>query len=457
MSFYGLSVATSGMAAARRAIELAGHNVANANTPGYSRQRLDLAGRSSGSTMIHTGTHLQGGGVDVRSQTRVVDAFLIQRSNSERAVKGSADEVKLTLSRLESAFNEPGPNGLSAQLEAYWDAWDSVVATPDDMAARTALIQRGVAIADTFQGLTRTFDLMTADVLQRADAMAHDINGVAKQISDLNGAITAATDAGAQPNDLLDQRDELVRTLSTMIDVTTRVDARGRMDITVAGASLVSGSKSHQVDLDTSGAQAELRISNSSVPLTVKGGQMQGLLHSANTLIPNQQASLDAVATRLANAVNAVHAGNQDLQDPPQPAGQFFTATSARDFQVRPGLRADPALVGAATSGAGRFDGSGAVALAELANQAGGADDLYRSMIAQLGVNAQTANRRADLQDILTQQVDRQRETVSGVSIDEEMANLVAYQQSYQASARFLTAVDEMLNTLINGTGLVGR
>ncbi len=95
--------------------------------------------------------------------------------------------------------------------------------------------------------------------------------------------------------------------------------------------------------------------------------------------------------------------------------------------------------------------------MAELANQAGGADDLYRSMIAQLGVNAQTANRRADLQDILTQQVDRQRETVSGVSIDEEMANLVAYQQSYQASARFLTAVDEMLNTLINGTGLVGR
>lgn len=455
-TFHGLGVAATGLAAHRRAIEVAGHNVANANTPGYSRQRVDLVGISGGSSMIHTGNHVYGGGVDIAGQTRIVDTFLIQRANTERAAQGTADELRQTLSRLESAFNEPGESGLASQMEAYWDAWDSVAATPDDIAARTALLQRGVAIADSVQGLDRTFDQMTADTLQRADALTRDINAIAGQVAELNQAIVTAIDAGTAPNDLMDKRDELVRSLSTSIGVTTRVDERGRMDINVGGAALVSGTRANQVSLDTADpGNAVLRISNSTIALEVKGGKLDGLLRAANTVIPQQKDALATVATRLREVVNDQHTQNQDLNG--NPGQDFFKIDATGAMVVNPDLLDDPALVGAALIGGGRFDGSGAIAMAELSGAADGPDGVYRKMIAGLGVQAQTANRRADLQDQLTRQVDRQRESVSGVSIDEEMGNLVAYQQAYQASARFMTAVDEMLDQLINGTGRVGR
>lgn len=457
-TFGSLYTGATGLAAQRRAIETAGHNIVNANTPGYSRQKVDLGAITGGSSMIHTGTDVYGGGVEILSQTRVVDAFLIQRANDERGIQGQTTELQKTWSRVETVFNEPGENGLAAQLEAFWDAWDAVAVTPDDLGARSALLQRGIAIADTFGEQTRTLDAMSVDVLQRADAITVEVNGIASQIAALNEAIVSATQAGTPPNDLLDQRDELVRTLSTAIDVRTRTDERGSMAITVGGAALVSGTRSNQLSLDTTvpGA-AVLRISNSTVGLSPQGGQLGGLLQSANAVIPGQQAAIDSVALQLATVVNAQHQAGQDLQDPPVAGGQFFSATDARDFQLDPALLGRPDRVAAATLGAGRFDGSNGLAMAELAGLPAGPDARYRSMIAELGVNAQTANRRAELQDQLTLQVDQQREAVSGVSIDEEMTNLVSFQQAYQASARYITAVDEMLERLINGTGLVGR
>lgn len=457
-TFGGLHTGATGLAAQRRALETAGHNIVNANTPGYSRQKVDLGAVTGGSGMIHTGTDVYGGGVAILGLTRVVDAFLIQRANDERGMQGQTTELQRTWARVETVFNEPGENGLAAQLEAFWDAWDAVAVTPEDLAARSALLQRGIAIADTFGEHAATLDAMSVDVLQRADAMTEDVNAIAGQIAALNGAIGAATQAGIPPNDLLDQRDELVRTLSTAIDVRTRTDEFGRTSITVGGAALVSGTRSHQLSLDTTvpGA-AVLRISNSTVALRPQAGQLGGLLQSANTVIPDQLVAIDAVALQLASVVNAQHQAGQDLQSPPVAGGAFFSATGARDLRLDPALVGRPDRVAAATLGAGRFDGSNALAMAELAGTPTGPGARYRAMMAELGVSAQTANRRAELQDELTLQVDLQREATSGVSIDEEMTNLVSFQQAYQASARYITAVDEMLERLINGTGLVGR
>jgi flagellar hook-associated protein 1 len=457
-TFGGLNVASTGLAAQRRAIEVAGHNVANANTPGYSRQRVDMGSITGGSSMIHTGTNVYGGGVSVLSQTRIVDSFLIGRSNTERSVQGTTTQLQQTYARIETAFNEPGELGLASQMDAYWDAWDAVASTPEDMAARAALLQRADAITGTFAQLTATFDLMTADSLQRGAAVVADVNGIAGQIAALNTAIVSAMDAGSPPNDMLDQRDELVRRLSSHIGVSVRTDERGQMDINVAGAALVSGSRTNTLSLDTTtpGA-AVLRMSNTTVALSPRGGQLDGLLQTANTIIPQQQAALDAIAVRLRDTVNAQHNLHQDLSDPPVAAGDFFAGTGARDLALAPQLVGQPGRIGAAMMGDGRFGGGGARAMAELGGADSGPGPLYRAMIADLGVVAQGANGRAQLQDQLTMQVDRQRETVAGVSLDEEMANVIAYQQAYQASARYLTAVDEMLDVLINGTGRVGR
>lgn len=455
-TFSGLSVASSALAAQRRAIEATGHNIANVNTPGYSRQRVDLAAIDGSSIALHAGSHYQAGGVDVAAQTRIVDQFLVNRVNTERAALGLADERQGTLERLELAFAEPGEFGLSSELQQFWSAWDTAALTPEDEAARAALLQRGAAVVERFQSLSHEFDEMQGDVIQRAEATVTDINGIAHQLADLNIAISAATDAGTVPNDLLDQRDQLVRTLSEHVGVSARTDNNGLLSVSIGGAAVVAAGRVNEVSLDTTNAGGVvLRIANSPVPLRPTGGRIEGLLQSTNVLIPEHQARIDALAVQLADVVNSQHRQGQDLDG--NAAGNFFAATGARDFTLDAAVLGRPRAIGLAAAGAGAFDGTNAVRMAELAGLGGGPDDAYRAVIAELGVAAQTANQRLVLQESLTTQFDAQREAVSGVSIDEEMSNLVAFQQAYDASARFLTAIDEMIDRLINGTGSVGR
>lgn len=455
-TFSGLSVASSALAAQRRAIEATGHNIANVNTPGYSRQRVDLAAIDGSSIALHAGSHYQAGGVDVAAQTRIVDQFLVNRVNTERAALGLADERQVTLERLELAFAEPGEFGLSSELQQFWSAWDTAALTPEDEAARAALLQRGAAVVERFQSLSHEFDEMQGDVIQRAQATVTDINGIAHQLADLNIAISAATDAGTVPNDLLDQRDQLVRTLSGHVGVSARTDNNGLLSVSIGGAAVVAAGRVNEVSLDTTNpGGVVLRIANSPVPLRPTGGRIEGLLQSTNVLIPEHQARIDALAVQLADVVNTQHRQGQDLDG--NAAGNFFAATGARDFTLDAAVLGRPRAIGLAAAGAGAFDGTNAVRMAELAGLEGGPDDAYRAVIAELGVSAQTANQRLALQESLTTQFDAQREAVSGVSIDEEMSNLVAFQQAYDASARFLTAIDEMIDRLINGTGSVGR
>ena len=456
-TFSGLSVASSALAAQRRAIQTAGHNVANANTPGYSRQRVELGAIPGGSFGFHSGASATGGGVEVLSQQRIVDQFLVTRANIEHSRLGYAAELQGTYASIEAIFDEPGDQGRATQLQDYGAAWDPVAATPEDAAARAALLQRGEAIADTFGDLTRQLEGIAENARERAQATTIEINALSSQIADLNSAIhTAGTSSGTPPNDLLDQRDRLVAQLSDHIGVRTTLRDDGMISVTAGNVALVSGTRAAQVELDISSAtNISLREVASGSPVNPTGGAILGMIETVNTVVPDTQAQLDALALQLRDVVNAQHLAGQDLDG--NAGGAFFTATGAADLALDPGVAGNPRAVAAAAAGAGLLDGENALAMAELSGLTGGPDDEYRSLIAGLGVAAQTANRRHDLQSEMTSRADAAKEEVSGVSIDEEMTNMVAFQQAYQAAARFMTTIDEMLNTLINGTGVVGR
>jgi flagellar hook-associated protein 1 FlgK len=454
-TFGGLNIASSSLAAQRRAIETAGHNVANANTAGYSRQRVDLAARASGSVGIHTGTSLQPGGVAVVSQTRISDAFVVSRLHAEGSRQGSTDVLRETLAVIEAAFDEPGETGLAAQLEGFYDAWDAVVTRPEDLAVRTSLLQKAGAVADSMNALHQRISAVADGALQRAEAAVVDVNSLTTGIAQLNRVIAEQTAIGQVSGESLDQRDQLIGQLARYVGVQTRTGDDGMVTVSVGGSNLVSGGRSTAVSLDTSvpGA-AVLRLDGAGTALRPAEGEIPALLRVADVEVPAQLARLDAVALSLVQTVNDQHALGQTLHDPPVAAGAFFTATGAADLAL---AFSDPQLVGAAALGAGRYDGGNARAMANLAGLPGGPDALYRATVAELGVQANAANGAAGLQDEVVGRLVDQRDAISGVSIDEEMTNLVAYQQAYQASARYLTAVDEMLDTLINGTGLVGR
>ncbi len=455
-TFSGLGIASSALAAQRRAIDTIGQNVANVNTAGYSRQRVDLTSLSSGSSGIHTGMVAFGGGVDVAAQIRIVDTFLTQRVGREQAAKGYTDVMAGAFTRIESGFDEPGENGLAAQLQGFWSAWESVVARPEDSAGRAALLQSAAGVTDTFRQIYSRIGEVAGESLQQAKGIVSDVNTIAARIADLNRTIGASQEAGVAPNEMMDERDRLVGVLSGYVGVTTRTDERGMMNVSIGGNTLVNGIRAGSILLDTTtpGA-AVVRLGATNTIIQPQGGSIEGLLHVANTLVPTQLAGLDAVASSFMATVNSQHTQGQDLNG--VSAGNLFSGTGAGDLTVDVAMQGRPDRVGAAAIGGGRFDASNAVKLGALAGAAGGPDERYRSMVAQLGIDAGSAYGRADLQGRIVDQIENERLSVSGVSIDEEMTNLVSFQQAYHAAARFMTAVDEMLERLINGTGQVGR
>ncbi|WP_370327179.1 flagellar hook-associated protein FlgK [Euzebya sp.] len=454
-TFGGLQVAASGLAAQRRAIEAAGQNIANVNTPGYSRQRVDLAAMASHTAGIHTGSATWGVGVQVTGQSRIVDQFLIQRVQAERSSQGFAEEIQTTYSRLELTFGEPGDSGLAAQLEDFWNAWDTVVIAPEDLAARSALLQQAEGVANRFADLSASMDAQVDDAIERAKVVVDDVNATAKQIARLNTEISAAAQLGTSANELMDQRDELVRQLSDKVGISTRINDDGMMHINVGSVALVQGANAHEMALHVDGdpPTLALHMSNTTLEVDPRTGSLAALKTSVNDIIPKQQTQLDQVAAQLVSSVNGTHVTGNDLSGT---SGRlFFDGASARDIRLHGDVVGQPGNVAAALPTEGVFGGGNAALIGELAG--GPADDAYRTLVAQLGVDAQTASRVVDLQTKLTQQAQGQHDAVSGVSIDEEMTNLVAYQQAYSAAARFMTTIDEMLNTLISGTGVVGR
>jgi flagellar hook-associated protein 1 FlgK len=196
---------------------------------------------------------------------------------------------------------------------------------------------------------------------------------------------------------------------------------------------------------------------------------MTGLINGVNDIIPRYLAQLDAIALRMHDMVNGAMREGQDLDG--NPGEDFFTATGAADIRLSDAVLGRPRAIAAAAMGAGGGDGANALRLAAFGGHRGGSykpgdpeylegdgpDMLYRGLIVGIGVETQAVNRRADIQFEITRQVDAARDAQAGVNLDEEMTNMLSYQRAYEAAARFLTAIDQMLDRLVNSTGLVGR
>jgi flagellar hook-associated protein 1 FlgK len=366
------------------------------------------------------------------------------------------------LSRVELTFAEPGDTGIQAQLSDFWSGWDDVANAADDPAARTQLLERAQTLASGINQVSNDLDKLRTDSVGQISARVQEVNSTADRIADLNHSIAVAVNAGLSPNGLQDQRDLLVSNLSKMIGVTTATSDAGQVDVFVGGTAIVRGDSSNHLaavddtanPIDPSTFPVKVVWEKDGYPATVKGGEVGGLMTAANEVIPRYKAAMDAVALDLRDTVNAVHKTGYGLNG--ATGLDFFTGSSAKDLAVNATLVSDPNAVGAAgPPPAGKMDATVAQQLAELSG--GDAEQSYQSLIVGLGVEAQAATRRVDIQSDISTQVDAARDAEAGVNLDEEMANMIAFQHAYDAAARFLTAVDGLLDTLINRTGLVGR
>jgi flagellar hook-associated protein 1 FlgK len=436
-SFYGLQTSLRGLLAQQRALDTTGHNIANASTAGYSRQEAVMVAAPalaipSGAVQGGNGAHI-GAGVDIQAYRRVRDTFLDLQYRAQATRLGEEAGRSEGLDRAELALAEPSDDGINQQLSEFWDAWSDLGNAPEDKsAARQALIEQGKSLADAFAIVDSQFALVGAQAAEEyasLTAPGGEVEQIGVEIAQLNDTIKRFVTAGDPPNDLMDQRDLLLDKLAALGQTSVVDLGDGSLEVTFGGPG-------DPPMIDATGYHAPT--------LSSPGGRLQALkdLSDPGGLIASYRTELGTVASGLATAVNALHNAGP-------PSGQDFFTFAAGKLTVA--VTAAQVRTGA-TSDTG--DNSIALKIAELRGDA--PDQDYRSFIARVGSEVRDARRKEGNAQALTDAVQDRRESVAGVSLDEEMGNLVRFQRAYQASSRAMSTMDEMLDVLINRTGRVG-
>jgi flagellar hook-associated protein 1 len=451
-SFYGLQTSLRGLMAQQRLLDTTSHNIANASTAGYSRQEATLAASQAlqipaGSTASGSGAHL-GSGVDVQSYRRVRDQFLDLQYRGQNTNLQEWTARANGLDSAELSLAEPGDNGINAQLAKFWDAWSKLEQHPTDASAKQALVEQATSLGDSFASVRAQMTAAQSAARAEYDDITRPASGtdqggqiaqIAVQLADLNTTISHFLTAGDTPNDLMDARDQLLDKLSGFGQISVEQLSTGSLNVSFVDK--VTGT-TYPVVTDVTSAWGGPPAGDNWTP----GGQMGGLLGVAQVpggTIDGYLNSLDTIAGQIATKVNATYGGS------------FFTVGTppAATLMVDAALTTDPTTVVAGTGAPGSNDI--ALAISKLAGDPD-IDGAYKAFVAQVGSNVNEAERQRANAQVLTDSVEDRRQSVAGVSMDEEMSNLIRFQRAYQASARAMSTMDEMIDVLINRTGRVG-
>ncbi|MGW6175142.1 flagellar hook-associated protein FlgK [Arthrobacter sp. NPDC055138] len=469
-TFSGLNTAYTGLVAARQGLNVAGQNIANANTEGYTRQRISTS--SIGAlerTGLLTGGVQIGQGVSVDAIARLGDMHLDTRVRFSAGVAGYSAVRANTMSALEASLREPGEHGISTQLQEFWASWQALSNRPDDPAAGGVVLEEANILANMisrgYQEVREQFSRLRSNV----DTMAAEVNGTAAQVASLNEKIRFAVANGGSANEMMDHRNLLTERLAALTGATVRQGSDGQVDVLIGGNALVTGPNAQRItvaagsDTDISGGNgvhlAWESPSRAGMPVVLEGGEIAGALSMLGGTDggPLRSAAKDfnAFAEDLAGKVNGVYS-----QTDPANAAKFFNLDPADPTPAA--LKLSVAITDVSSLKAGKptdgaLDGSVADEMSQLGIGAGSPDRFWENIVTKIGVAAKTELQQANLADIASQSAKTLQLSNASVDLDEENVNLLSYQHAYQGAARVMTAIDEMLDTLINRTGLVGR
>ncbi|HEY0358545.1 MAG TPA: flagellar hook-associated protein FlgK [Mycobacteriales bacterium] len=457
-TFSGISTALSALYAQRRGLDVTGQNISNVNTDGYSRQRADLTSVAPGAaaSLWSVGDGI-GGGVAMDTVSRLRDMFLESRARSEHARSSYLDTRSTSLQDVERVLTEPSDHGIAAQLNDLWVGFDDVANHPGDGAPRNQLLQRAGTIAGTLNGSSNALSRQWDAQREQLDGLVAEVNVVASGVAELNQAIIRATQSGLPANELSDRRDLLAQQLAELTGGVGRTGDDGAVDIYIEGTALVRGAVAEKLSVTGAHRLTDVGVEPISVnwardnrPTGISSGSIGALTENISVTLPDYTKELDKVAVALATTLNAQHVAGYDQDG--NPGGAVFTGTTAATLQVS---ITDPRKIAAAATQTpgGNRDGGNAMALGKLKDSPTGPDGAWRTLVVGIGVTVQTADNRAKIQSTVTAKADSLRDSVAGVNLDEEMANMLSYQRAYEGAARVMSTIDSVLDTLINRMG----
>jgi flagellar hook-associated protein 1 FlgK len=485
-TFGGLNSAYTGLVAARAGLDVVGQNIANVNTDGYTRQRVTTSSTNAAARagLVAWGA-TPGTGVSVDSIARLGSATLDAKVRATAATAGYTAVRANALASVENSLKEPGVNGLSHQLQEFWAAWSELANGSDATVAGGLLLGEASQLtAQITAGYQAVTDEWTA-VRSSADALVTEVNGAAARVAELNGIIRQTLASGGSANELIDKRDALTTTITAITGAAVRPQANGTVDVLIAGNTLVSGTdvqtlavsgpSTMPVGPNAADPGNAVRVVWTHRPETVgvDGGELAGALSllgpaeadGTGGALAEAAVSYNTFATHLATEVNRWHASGATSTG--AAGGKFFDF--AKDGDAAATLVVVPTSAGeiaAGTVGNGAANTGVADKIAQLGTVKATAPDgttvvspnaVWSAFVTELGVATAVELAQASSANLSASAAVTLQLSNSSVDIDEENVNLLTFQHAYQGAARVMTAVDEMLDTLINRTGLVGR
>lgn len=445
-TFMGIELGIRALRAFQIGLDVTGHNVANVNTPGYTRRRVRFANTPEFaiSPQLRLGT-----GVIAQSIQRLRDLMLEQRVNTNAGDFARWNTLADNLHAIEGLFNEPSDTGINARLNALFNAFEELATRPDSLAARQQVIQSARALTETIRTLHRNLVTMENQLQSQAISTIEQANQLANQLARLNEQIRSAHSSGGEAGDLLDQRDRLIGQLSELVGARAHYNNDGSVMLFVDGHTLVQDGASFP--LPTTLDIANRALDNTPTDIRIQSGQLRGLMDSLAQL-QSYRADLNTFASTLITQVNAIHSTGYGLDD--NTGYLFFSGTDASDIDLHSDI-SDPNHIAASALASAPGNNGVAQALANLRNapqaSLGGQSltQYYRALMGRLGNDAQVSRNRAESQQLTVEHLINLRESVSGVSLDEEAANLVRFQRSYQAAAKMVSTFDSLLQDLL--------
>ncbi|HET7626968.1 MAG TPA: flagellar hook-associated protein FlgK [Bacillales bacterium] len=486
-TFHSLETARRALMAQQAALQTTSHNIANANTPGYSRQRVNLTvtspyatpGMNSSVSPGQIGT-----GVEAGTVQRMRQDFLDLQFRGENTKTGYWQARSEALSKMEDIMKEPSDDGLAEVLNRFWNSLQDLASDPENEGTRAVVKQRGIAVADTFHYLTNSLQNVRADIQNQLQVTVKEVNTLARQINSLNEQISQVEPHGKLANDLYDKRDLLVDQLSELVNVKVSESesggnaldiAEGRYTIEIVtntgqSYTLVDGEnmrfKRLSANFDPVDGTVQFSLNGTTIAGSV-AGKLQGLADSNNSTYPDMIHSLDEMAAGFVDKFNQVHQSGFGLDGN---SGYLFfndlggtVQGAAEAISLSSDVLNDLGHIAASSNG-DNGDNGNALKLSEVLTEPLTIDNkttdlysYYEGVIGGMGVEAQEAKRLADNSLTLRMAAEKRRQSVSGVSIDEEMVNIIKFQHAYNAAGRMVTVVDQTLDRIINQMGIVGR
>lgn len=455
INFSAFEIGRRALNAHQVGINTTGQNIANVNTPGYTRRSVHLAE----SAPNELGGYAVGTGVTVAGVQAFRDRFIESRIQTETGIAGRLNAQRDAFSQIENALQGGETNNVQTTLSGFFGAFRDLESNPNSVPLRSVVAQKGASLANTLQATRGRLDDIRRTTDSQMRSAVDQTNSLSEKIAKLNLQIKGTEALGGKAEDLRDQRGELVNQISELTGARTTDNGDGTLTVTIGeGRAIVSGDSAYKLSVNDTPPHGLGAITLDGEPVTFDEGSIRGFQNAVSD-ITGQIDALDGLAAKIVERVNALHTSGTDLDG--NPAVNFFNDTppvTAANISINPAITGNPRLVSASPIAQPAQNGTIAGEIANLltdpnntvGSRSGSFSTIFGSLLTEAGEQIQAADDGLQIQSAVIAQATAQRESVSGVSLDEEAINLMQYQKAYEAAARFIKIADEMTQTILS-------